>query len=150
MVWFFGQNLPKCRQFCLKFWAVMKCKIMHQICYGFYWRVKIWSKLGEKKLIFWLILRGFLFTPSYILWVTRQYFDKWKTLLRYMFVVSFISIAVVVAKLKFSKVFCSTSESTKGPPFFGGGLGVGVGLGLYSPILVEIWPEAVSNKKNNV
>ena len=56
-----------------------------------------------------------------------QDFAKWKALLRYMFVVSFISLAFVIVKLKFSKVFCITSESMKGAPFFGG---VGVGLDL--------------------
>ena len=49
-----------------------------------------------------------------------QGFAEWKALLRYFFVVSFISLAFVIVKLKFSKVFCITSESMKGLPFSGG------------------------------
>ena len=49
--------------------------------------------------------RLFLFMPSYTLWVTSQNFAKWKTLLRYISVVNFISIAFVVVKLKIFKVF---------------------------------------------
>ena len=26
----------------------MTCKVMHQICYGFYWSIKKWSKLDQK------------------------------------------------------------------------------------------------------
>ena len=82
----------------------MTSKMMHQICYGFYWSIKKWSKLGQK-VDFLFILRVFLFMPSYTLWVTPQDFAKWKTLLRYISVVSFISIAFVVVKLKIFKVF---------------------------------------------
>ena len=39
-------------------------------------------------------------TPSYILWDTRQDFAKWNTLFRYISVVSCVSIAYVVVKLK--------------------------------------------------
>ena len=38
--------------------------------------------------------------PSYILWVTPQSFAKWKTLFRYISVVSLVSIAFVVVKIK--------------------------------------------------
>ena len=64
-----------------------------------------------KKLIFWLILRGFLYISSDTLWVTPQDFAKLKTLLRYIFVVSFISITYVVLKLKIFKVFWINSAS---------------------------------------
>ena len=80
-----------------------------------------------------------------------QGFAEWKALLRYFFVVSFISLAFVIVKLKFSKVFCITSESMKGLPFSGG---VGVGLDQYShkycSTLLKFWPEVVSNKINTV
>ena len=79
-----------------------------------------------------------------------QGFAEWKALLRYFFVVSFISLAFVIVKLKFSKVFCITSESMKGLPFSGG---VGVGLDQYShkycSTLLKFWPEVVSNKISN-
>ena len=68
-----------------------------------------------KKLIFWLNLRGFLFTPSDTLWVTPKDFSKWKTLLRYILVVSFIRIVYVIVKLKIFKVFCIDSASMKLP-----------------------------------
>ena len=83
----------------------MISKMMHQICYGFYWNIKKWSKLGQK-IDFWLILWVLiLFMLPYILWVIPQDFAKWKTLLRYISMVSFISIAFVVEKLRIFKVF---------------------------------------------
>ena len=90
----------------------MTCKMMHQICYGFYWSIKKWSKLGQKA-DFLLILRVFLFMPSYTPWVTPQDFAKWKTLLRYISVISFISIAFVVVKSKIFKVFHNDSPFMK-------------------------------------
>ena len=41
---------------------------------------------------------------------TPYEFAKWRTLLGYIFVLSFISIAFVVVKLKLFIVFCTTSE----------------------------------------
>ena len=58
-------------------------------------------------MIFWLILRGFWFTPSYALWVTPQSSAKLNVLWRYIIVVSFISVAFVVVKLYIFK--CSAS-----------------------------------------
>ena len=58
----------------------------------FYWSIKKWSKLGQGA-DFLFMLRVFLFMPYYSLWVTPQDFAKWKTLLKYISVVSFISIA---------------------------------------------------------
>ena len=62
---------------------------------------------------FWLILWVFLFMLSYSLWVTPQDFAKWKILLRYIPVVSVISIAFVVVKLTIFKDFCINSASMK-------------------------------------
>ena len=45
---------------------------------------------------FWEV---FLFMTSYTLWVTPQHFGKWKTLLRYISAVSFISITFVVSRI---------------------------------------------------
>ena len=50
---------------------------------------------------------------SYTLWVTPQHFGKWKTLLRYISVVSFISIGFVFGKLKIFKAFGNDSASIK-------------------------------------
>ena len=104
----------------------MICKIMYQTWYGLYWSIKIWSKLGDK--MFWL--RGFSFTPLYTLWFSPQDFAKWKTLLRYIFVVTFISITYVVVKLKFFKIFCIISESMKG-----GKLGLNCPLGIHQRVV---------------
>ena len=97
--------------------------------------VKIWPK----NLIFWLILWAFLFMPSYILWIAPQDFAKWKTLLRYTFVVGSISIAYVVVKLKFSKFLVLSQHPWNGPL-----LGF---LALIPPIIVsswmKFWPEIV-------
>ena len=98
------------------FWLVMTCKMMHQIDYGFYWSIKKWSKLGPRS--FWLIL----FMPSCTLWVMAQDFAKWKTLLKYISVASFISIAFVVVTLKiFTKFFVLIQYPWNGPflGFFG-------------------------------
>ena len=70
---------------------------------------------------------------SCTLWVMPQDFNKWKTLLRYISVASFISIVFVVVK-----VFCIDWRF----------------LGPYSPkycsILLKFWPEVVPNKTNTV
>ena len=50
---------------------------------------------------------------SYTLWVTPQHFGKWNTLLRYISVVSFISIAFVFGKLKIFKAFRNDSAAIK-------------------------------------
>ena len=102
-----------------------------------------------KKLIFWIISRGFLFMPSDTVRVTPKYFAKRKTLLRYTFMLSFIRIAYVIVKFKifFKKVFCIDWTSMK-LPLLGGF------LGSYSPkycsILLKFWSEIVSNKTNTV
>ena len=66
-------------------------------------------------MIFWLILRGFLFTPSYALWVTPQFSTKLNVLWRYIIVGSFISVAFLVVKLKFFKCFYGDAASMKWP-----------------------------------
>ena len=63
---------------------------------------------------------SFLFTSYYTLWIATQDFAKWQTSLYWWNwpVVSFISIAYVVVKLKIFKVSCIDSASIKWP-FFG-------------------------------
>ena len=94
----------------------------------------------------------FIFTPSCNLWVTSQDFAKRKTLLRYIFAVNFIGIAYVVVKFKFFKVFVLLQNPWKGSFF--GGVGWGGALGPYSTeycsILLNLWPELVSNKTKAV
>ena len=68
-----------------------------------------------------------------MLWVTSQDFAKWKTLLRYISVVSFISIATVVVKLKNLKVFLLIQHPWK-----------------YCSILLKFWPGVVSNETKAV
>ena len=80
----------------------MTCSMMHQIGYGFYWSIKKWSELRQKS--FWFILWAFLFMSSCTLWVTLQDFAKWKTL-RYIFVISFISIAFGGGEIKIFQTF---------------------------------------------
>ena len=67
-----------------------------------------------KKLIFCSFWE-FLVMPSYTLWVTPQDFAKLKTLLRYIPVVSFISIAFVVVASKIFKAFHINSAYLKWP-----------------------------------
>ena len=66
-------------------------------------------------MIFWLILRGFWFMPSYALWVTPQSSAKLNVLWRYIVVVSFISVAFVVVKLQIFICFCEDEASLKWP-----------------------------------
>ena len=96
----FGRNPLKWGKICLKFWPVMECNIMHQVCGAFYFFffLKKHLKLSQKT-IFWLILIGFWFTSSYALWVTPQSSAKFNFLRRYRLVVSFISLASVALKL---------------------------------------------------
>ena len=61
-----------------------------------------------KKLIFWLMLRVYLFTSLCTLWDTPQDFAKWKNLFHL-----FISIAYVVVKWKIFKVFYTDSVFMK-------------------------------------
>ena len=92
----------------------MQCIVMHQPYDGFHFILKNHLKLSQK-LIFWLILRGFWFTPSYTLWVTPQSSAKLNVLWRYIIVVSFISVAFVVLKLKIFKCFRGDAASMKLP-----------------------------------
>ena len=92
-----------------------------------------------KKLVFWLILRGFLFMPSeifvYTLWVTLKDFAKWKTLLWYILLSKFINIAAYVL-VKFSYWFNIHKMSP-----FGGFLSSFSTK--YSLILLKFWREIV-------
>ena len=76
----------------------------------------LWLKLGQKIDFLAHFERVFVYAP----WHPMSYaqdFAKWKTVLRNIFVVSFISIAYVVVKLKIFKVFCIDSASMKWPLF---------------------------------
>ena len=99
-----------------------------------------------------LLWEFFLFTLSFTLWFTPQDFAKWKALLSYVSVVSFISIVNVVVKLKFSKVF-GLIQIHEMVPFLGVGVGVR-GLGPHSPnyysVLLKFWAGVFSNKTNTV
>ena len=46
--WFFGRNPPKSGGNGLKFWTVVQCKVMHQICDQFYFIGKKWSRISQK------------------------------------------------------------------------------------------------------
>ena len=69
-------NSPKFCGFCLKFWPVMTCNKMHQMCYSFY-LIRPKSRFFNSFWVFWFI-------SSYTLWFTTHDFVKWKTLLRYV------------------------------------------------------------------
>ena len=106
--WLFVHNSPKFGQICLKYSPVIQWNVMHQICHAFHCTIKKWSKLSQKKLIFWLFLKGFQVTPSYAQWVTLEFLGKWKVSWRYIILVSFISITFVVVKLCIFKGFRSS------------------------------------------
>ena len=71
---------------------------------------KIWPKN-------WFFVSFWKVFFVYALWITPQDFVKWKTLLIHIFVVSSISIAYVVGKLKIFKVSCIDSAFMNWPLF---------------------------------
>ena len=95
---------PKCGSICTKFLSVMQCKVTHHM--------KNSQKLSEK-LILWLILRCFSFTPSFAIFAsfhpfTSPIFSQIKGLIRYKILVIFISKAFVVINF-----FLTDSASVK-------------------------------------
>ena len=90
-------RIAQCCHLCLQFWP-WHARWCIKYVTVFIEVLKNGQNWG-KKLIFWLILWVCLFMPSYTLWITPQDFAKWKTLLRYISVVSIISIAYEVVKL---------------------------------------------------
>ena len=70
-----------------------------------------------KKLIFDSFWEVFFMLIECNLWVMPLDFANWKTLLRYISVVSFVSIAFMIGKLKVFKVFRIDSASMKWPLF---------------------------------
>ena len=100
--------------------------------YGFYWSIKKeMIKIGLKNFLVHFV-RFFI----YVLLHLMSYPP------RYISLVSFISIAFVVVKLKYFKVFYIDSASMK--------CNFWVFLGPYSPkycsVLLKVWPGVVSNK----
>ena len=120
----------------------MTCKMMHQICCSFYWNLRKLSKLDQKADFLAHFGRFFLFMRSYTLWVTTQRFGKWKNLLRYISVVSFINIAFVIVMLKIFKLFHIDSAAMKWSLF----RGFWILLPQILFDLAEIWPELVFQK----
>ena len=92
---------------------LLKYKELSKLGFWQTWFVKL------SKLIFWPILIVLLFMASYTLWVTPQHFGKWKTLLGYISVVSFINIAFVFVELKIFKIFRIDSAAMKWSLFGG-------------------------------
>ena len=85
-----------------------------------------------------------LFIPSYILWSTPQDLTKWINVLRYISVISFISIGYVVVKLEKFKFHALIQHPCFFCFFFCS----------YSPkhcsILLKFWPEVVQYDKHIV
>ena len=137
-IWIFPGIAQLC-QFCLVLFGILNIddsKMMHQICYGFYWSIKNGQNWFFVYTLFWC--NPMNYTPR---------FCQMKDLLKiYISVVSFISIAYVFVKLKIFKVSCIDSASMKWPLFvlfcfcF-------LFFGFYSPkyfsILLKFWPEVV-------
>ena len=70
---------------------------MHQTLEIFHSTLQKESKL-DQKLIFWLTLIGFLFTPSYAHKLHPNCYTKLKISWRYQMVLNFVSIAFAVRK----------------------------------------------------
>ena len=129
ILWSFDQNSLK-YQFCLKFWPMLTCKMVHQICCSFYWSIRKLSELGRKA-DFSNHFEGFFF--AYSLLHPMSYnptFWQMKDLLKIYIcvsVVNFISIAFVFVKLTIFKVFRIDSAAMNG------------GVGPHSP-KYQAWP----------
>ena len=87
-----------------------------------------------------------MFTPSFNLWATVQDFVKWKTLLRYIFMVIFIRMAYTCGcEVNKCQGFSFWNNIDQMAHFY---------LGPYSTkfclILLKFWPEVASNKTNTV
>ena len=95
-----------------KLLPVMHCRVKHRISHGFGCSLEIYQN-EAKKLIFWLILAGFWFTPFYALWFTPQSFIKLKVLWRYIISVRFMNMAFAAVKLQIFKTFRTDSASMK-------------------------------------
>ena len=122
----------------------MHCKVLNHIVF---WCSLKSSKNKGKKLIIWLILWSFSFTPSYDLWIIPQFFVKLKVLFIYIIVACFTSVAFVVGKLKILKVFHTDSASTKWSLIEGF---LRPNSPKYGPILLKFSPEVVITKKKRV
>ena len=99
-----------------------------------------------KKTIFWHILRGFWFTPSYALWVTPQSCAIFSFLWRYIVVVSFITLAFVLSSYKCSNVFMAMQHPWN-HPFMGF---LSSFPPTYGTSLLKCRPEVVSHKTKTV
>ena len=140
-MWFFGQNSPRCCQFCVKFLPVMTCKMMHQICYGFYWSSKKWSKLGHKT-DFVAHFESFFI---YVLLHCRSYFPSFcqmKGLIKIYIYGKFHHYSIRGCEVKIFQSFLCWFRIHE------------CFLVPYSPkycsILLKFWPEVVANKNNVV
>ena len=111
--------------------------MVHQICYGFYWNINKWSKLGQKAYFLGSFQEFFVYTfLRSVSYAPR--FAKWKILFRYISVISFFRIAFVVVKLKIFQVFHIDSPSMKWPLFSKGRGGRGGGGRGFEPLLLQI------------
>ena len=118
---------------------------MHQICERFYFIVSKWIKISQKT-VFWLILKGFLGTLSYALWVTPQFLCQMKNLMKIYNCGKFHLYSICGSKVINFQMFSwwwSIYEMTT----------FGWFLGPFSPKhgynLLKFWPEVVYYEKKS-
>ena len=98
-----------CSQILLKFGTVMRCNITHHIYYGFWYSSENSKKLSQKTDFLALFQRFFVYALLRPLSYAPIFFQM-KCLIRYIIVVSFISMAFVVIKLLIFKCFRRTRK----------------------------------------
>ena len=119
---------------------MMTCKLMHHICYSFYWSIKKWSKLDSKKMGFFVYA---LFHPmSY-----PPKFCQMKDLIKIHICGKIYQYSICCCEIKIFQSLSYCFKINEMAPF-------GIVLGPYSPkycsIFLKFSPEVASNKINTV
>ena len=128
-------EIPQILLILLKFWPVMTYKMMHQICYSFYWSIKKCSKLGQKTEFLVHFERIFVYALLHSMSYTSR-FCQLKDLIKiHICGKSFISIAQMVVKFKIFKVIRINSASWSGPSF-----------GIFGPYSPKHWSILLKTK----
>ena len=121
---------PKCDPICIKILLVMHYKVMHHIYQGLRCSLKILEIL---KMIFWLIQRGFLFTPSYL--HNRGKFHQY---------------SICGCQVKNFQSFSYRFSIHEIAPFLRDGGGLGPYSPKYGPTLLKFLPEVVYKQTKSV
>ena len=95
----FWLELLKILSILFEIWPVMTCKMMHQMCYGFYWSIKRWLKLAKNLGFFahfqMFVVYALLYPMSY-----TARFCRTKGLIKIYIRVKFHQYSICVCEVK--------------------------------------------------